>query len=54
MKATQLLQHANLKQKDIAYQCGYESQAAFVTAFGKYYGQTPGDYRKKQLLLETN
>lgn len=49
IKATQLLQNPDLKQKDIAYLCGYESQAGFVTAFRKYYGQTPGEHRKKYL-----
>lgn len=54
MKAKKLLQDSSLKQKNIAYMCGYESHAGFVTAFRKYYGQTPGEYRKKSFINDTN
>jgi AraC-like DNA-binding protein len=54
LKAVALLQNPTLKQIDIATQCGYESLAGFVTAFRKYYGQTPGEHRKNYLSGDNN
>lgn len=35
----------------IATRAGYGSSAAFVRAFGKHYGETPGRYRQRRLLI---
>ncbi len=35
----------------IAARAGYGSSAAFVRAFGKHYGETPGRYRQRRLLI---
>lgn len=37
----------------IASRAGFGSSAAFVRAFGKHYGETPGRYRQRRLLMST-
>lgn len=54
LRATALLKNPALKQKDIADQCGYETLAGFVTAFRKYYGQTPGEHRRQSQSVDNN
>lgn len=46
IKAYELLLETNLKVKEIAKQCGYETLSGFITSFRKYYGVLPGHLRK--------
>lgn len=46
-KAKELIMYTNLPVGDIAYHCGFESPAYFISSFHQYYGITPGIYRKK-------
>lgn len=39
--AKHLLQSSDLKVKDIAVLCGYDSPAGFITTFRRYYGFSP-------------
>ena len=43
--AKQLLQSTNLKEREIAMLCGYESLAGFVTTFRRYFGYSPHQLR---------
>lgn len=44
-RAANLLKHGNENVGDIAYTVGYETPAAFINAFGKRFGVSPGEYR---------
>ena len=44
--AEQLLRHTGQTVKQIAFQTGYHSLSRFATAFRKYHGMSPRDYRK--------
>jgi AraC family transcriptional regulator, transcriptional activator of the genes for pyochelin and ferripyochelin receptors len=46
IKANELLLGTNLKVKEIAKECGYETLSGFITSFRKYYGIQPGQLRK--------
>lgn len=46
-KAIALLNNQNQSIKEIAYQLGYCTDAYFSNSFKKYYGITPGEYKKK-------
>lgn len=46
IKAYELLLERNLKVKEIAKECGYETLSGFSTSFRKYYGIQPGELRK--------
>lgn len=48
-KATKLLRETGSPVRVIAYQCGYESEAAFARAFKKRFGVSPGEYRRTHL-----
>ena len=43
--ARHLLQSTDLKEREIAMLCGYDSLAAFVTSFRKYFGFKPHQLR---------
>jgi AraC family transcriptional regulator len=43
--AKHLLLSTDLKEKEIAVMCGYESLAGFVTTFRRYFGCTPHQLR---------
>lgn len=43
--AKHLLQSTNLKEREIALLCGYESLAGFVTTFRRYFGYSPHQLR---------
>ena len=45
--ANRLLQATNYKEKKIAELCGYKSLPGFITTFRKYFGISPGEWRKK-------
>jgi AraC family transcriptional regulator len=47
-RARQLLGQADLSIAEIAYQCGFSSQAHLTIAFRKVCGITPGEYRRTQ------
>ena len=43
--ARHLLQSTNLKEREIAVLCGYDSLAGFVTTFRRYFGCRPRQLR---------
>jgi AraC-like DNA-binding protein len=43
--AKHLLQSTNLKEREIAILCGYESLAGFVTTFRRFFGCRPHQFR---------
>lgn len=45
-KSTALLQNSDLKIESVAFSCGYNSLRSYNRAFQKYFGQSPGNYRK--------
>jgi len=45
-RARQLLGDAELSIAEVAYSCGFSSQAHLTLAFGKVSGITPGEYRR--------
>ena len=47
-----LLQRTDLPVKTIAVYAGYKNRQYFITAFKKYYGQTPGWHRRKGCILK--
>jgi len=47
-EAANLLISTKTKIIDIAIKYGFNSQQAFSLAFKKFYGKTPGEYRKKK------
>ncbi|MFH0866072.1 MAG: AraC family transcriptional regulator [Bacteroidota bacterium] len=52
--AAHLLRHSNEPVGGIAYQVGYDTSAAFISAFGKRFGISPGEYRNGQEIIVTN
>lgn len=46
--AANLLTYTRYKIVEIANLCGFATQSRFDTAFKKYYGITPNEYRRKQ------
>lgn len=46
LRARDLLANSNDSLADIAYACGFSSQAHMTTTFRKHLGTTPGSYRK--------
>lgn len=50
--ASQLIVSTQLKIKDIAQQCGYQSASGFITSFKKYFGYTPGQLRENSSLKQ--
>ncbi len=45
--AVSLIKHRDLSISTIAQLVGYNSESHFVQVFRRYYGQTPGGYRKE-------
>ncbi len=45
-RAIEMITESNLTTAEIAFQVGYESEAAFSKAFKKWNGQGPGSYRR--------
>jgi AraC-like DNA-binding protein len=43
--AKHLLQSTNLKEREIAVMCGYDSLSGFVTTFRRYFGCSPHQLR---------
>lgn len=41
------IQQADLSLESIAFLLGYSEASAFQKAFGRWYGLTPGEYRKQ-------
>ena len=50
-KAATMLVETNLRQIDIVDQCGFESEMSFHRGFKRYFGCTPGNYRKRGNLI---
>jgi AraC-like DNA-binding protein len=46
-KSKELLEEGELSISDIAYDNGFSSPGNFSTAFKKFYGDTPAQYRAK-------
>ena len=49
LKAKEMLYHPDLSLSEIAWQVGYQSEAAFNRAFQRLFGQTPGRLRRELL-----
>lgn len=47
IKAEQLLSQSSMKIAEIAQETGFSDEGSFIQAFRKYYGSTPGNYRKQ-------
>ena len=47
-RARQLLANADMSIAQVAYRCGFSSQAHFALAFRKVCGLTPGEYRRQR------
>lgn len=52
--AAHMLKHSNDPVSDIAYAVGYDTPAAFINAFGKRFGISPGEYRAGHAIVITN
>lgn len=52
MYAKQLLRSEGLGIENIARVCGYKSFAFFSKEFKRFYGCTPGEYRKEEIISE--
>ena len=48
--ATTLLQTTDLPVKTVAGNVGYKNMQYFITTFKKYYGKTPGSFRRQAVL----
>lgn len=48
MRSQQMLADERLTLSQIAYDCGFSSQSHLTTAFKRYFGVTPGRYRRLQ------
>lgn len=48
LKARHLLEKTQDSVTSIAYDCGFANSGYFSTAFGKYFGMTPLEYRKNK------
>ena len=48
-KAAEILLNEKITISEIAYGTGFTSPAYFIKCFRKYYGITPGEYRKKEI-----
>jgi len=48
--STELLEDGNLRLSSIAYHLGFREQSAFNHAFRRWYGVTPGDWRRRNRL----
>lgn len=46
-QAAHLLQNTDEQISDIALQCGFQEMSYFAKTFRKFYGCTPGEYRKR-------
>ncbi len=46
--ALQMLINDEFTIKEIAYQLGYSDDAYFIRVFRKYYGVTPGEYKRRR------
>ena len=49
-KAKALLQDPLNQIQDVAYEIGYENPKHFTRAFKKYYGISPTDFRKNNIV----
>jgi AraC-like DNA-binding protein/mannose-6-phosphate isomerase-like protein (cupin superfamily) len=49
--AVDLLRSSNLKVTEVAYRCGYASDAAFSRAFKAHFGYAPSEAKKRQAAL---
>jgi AraC-like DNA-binding protein len=47
MLSTELLEDGNLQLSSIAYHLGYREQSTFNQAFKRWYGVTPGEWRRR-------
>lgn len=45
-KSTELLKNSDLTIESVALSCGYGCLRSYNRAFGKYFGQSPGSYRR--------
>lgn len=52
--AAHMLKHSHDSISNIAYSIGYETSAAFINAFGKRFGVSPGEYREGHALRIIN
>ncbi len=48
-KSTNLLKETNLSISEIAFEVGFQGASYFTETFKKYYGFTPGQYRKENV-----
>lgn len=49
-KGAELLCHSDMTVQEISYEVGFSGASYFTETFRKYYGCTPGEYRKRQSL----
>lgn len=47
-RAVHLLRKSDMSVTDIAYKVGYSEQSAFFRAFARWYGTTPGQFRRSR------
>ncbi len=52
--ANKMLSTSDICIADLAYECGFTSPDYFIRLYKKYYGTTPGAYRKKLRAAENN
>ncbi len=52
--AAHVLKYSNETVNNIAYKVGYDTPAAFINAFGKRFGISPGEYRAGHAIVITN
>lgn len=46
LRAARMLKDGNVSIADVALSAGYESESSFNKAFKRYYGETPGQFRR--------